>query len=232
MSESEARKLHAKAATLREEGKYLASLDMNDQALFAYDTEGDSAGFAEGIGCRTITLKDYANLHQSRRLLLLAKFELMGAVAIAKESGDPTALALPQYQLAQLQEDLGELSDAVKTYKDALFSMQHYPPLSHNRPSVIADMRVHMSACEYKAGDKSALTRLKLALADLEEAEEPDDFAKLVWVSGGYLRLAKILREDNLEEAKGYLQRAKEIIDSDPRLIVRKEQWQQLAATF
>ena len=43
---------------------------------------------------------------------------------------------------------------------------------------------------------------------------------------------AKLLKEDNPESAKEYLQKAKEIIDADPALKVRKTQWEKLAERF
>ncbi len=61
--QSKARLLHAKAAKAREEGKFTDSLDLNDKALFAYDAENDALGFAEGIACRSITLRTYAYEH-------------------------------------------------------------------------------------------------------------------------------------------------------------------------
>jgi chaperonin cofactor prefoldin len=45
-----------------------------------------------------------------------------------------------------------------------------------------------------------------------------------VWVSGAYLRLAKLLKTDNPQESQAYLNQAKTIIDSDSRLVIRKQQ--------
>lgn len=230
--ESEGRKLHGQAAQAREEGQFTQSLDFNDQALLAYDQADDGLGFAEGIACRSITLRVYANQHDSRRILTLAKYEMMGAVAIAKESGNQQALPLPLYSLAQVEEDLGELADAVATYQEAVAAMEANPPVMHNRPSVLANMKVHLFTCAYKAGDTSALERARLALHDLEEAQEPNQYTKDVWVSGGYMRLAAALREDNPSQAKDYLEKAKAIIDANPKLALRKQQWQKLASSL
>jgi hypothetical protein len=41
------------------------------------------------------------------------------------------------------------------------------------------------------------------------------------------MKLAYLLRD---EKAKEYMQKAKEIIDSDPKLIIRKRQHEELAA--
>ncbi len=229
---SKGRKLHAKAAEEREKGNFSLSLDYNDKALFAYDAEDDSLGFAEGVACRSITLRVYADLHDNRRILILAKYEMMGAVAIARESGKKQALAMPLYNLAKLQEGLGELQDAVSTYEEAVKNIENNPPERHNRPSILADMNVHMATCGYRTGDKKALERAEKALNKLEEAEEPSTYNKDVWLSGGYMRIADVLRKDNPGKAKEYMQKAEQIIDVSPKLKLRKQQWQKLNSTM
>lgn len=230
--ESDGRRLHAQAVQAREEGQLSQSLDFNNQALFAYDAADDALGFAEDVACRSITLRVYANQHDSKRILTLAKYEMMASVAIARDSGNNEALALPLYNLAQVQEDLGELPEAVSTYKEALDAMQNNPPETHNRSSILANMRVHMTTCEYKAGDKTAVQRAEEALHELENANEPDQYSRDVWISGGYMRMADILRKDDHEKAKTYLQKAREIIDANSALLLRKEQWDKLSSTF
>lgn len=230
--ESHGRQLHAKAEQAREEGKFQESLDLNNEALRAYDAVDDSLGFSEGIASRSITLRVYANAHDSNRLLILAKYEMLGAVEIARDSGNKGALALPLYHLAQIYEDLGELSEAITSYKEAIKQMQDTPPDRHNRSEVIANMKVHMMTCEYKAGDKTALERAEIALRDLESAQNPNTYEQDVWVSGGYMRIASVLKEDKPQRANEYLQTAKEIIESNSQLKLRKEQWNKLAATF
>lgn len=221
--------LHAEAAKAREEERFTESLTFNDDALFAYDADNDALGFSEGIACRSITLRVYANLHDSKRILTLAKYEMMASVDLARQSGISEALPLPLYNLAQLREDLGEYDAAVKDYREAIEGMEKSPPETHNRPAVLANMRVHMTVCEYKAGDKSALERAKQALQELEELEEPNKYNKDVWISGGYMRLADVIRAENRDEARNYLNKAKEIIDSNPDLILRKKQWEKLS---
>lgn len=224
--------LHAQALQLREAGKFSESLAVNDEALLAAKEEGNIGEYAANVACLALTRKVRAGLQNNPWELQLAEGELQAAVELVKDGGSPEDIAVPLYQLAQIREDLGKFPQAVETYKEAIDQMRQHPPASHNRPSVLADMKVHAAACEYKAGDKTALDRLHQALAELEASDEPDSYAKHVWVSGGYMRLATILRDDNLQEAEVYLHRAKEIIDADPRLVVRMQQWEQLAATF
>ena len=125
------RELHGQAAKLRETEQFIDSLSLSDQSLFAYDVDGDELGFSEGIACRSITLRVYANLNNSKRLLTLAKYEMMAAVDLARQSGRGDALAVPLFQLANLQKELGELSEAVATYKEAVEKIESNPPETH-----------------------------------------------------------------------------------------------------
>lgn len=223
------RELHAQAAKLRETEQFIDSLSLSDQSLFAYDADGDELGFSEGIACRSITLRVYANLHNSKRLLTLAKYEMMAAVDLARQSGKEDALALPLLSLANLQQALGEFSEAVITYKEAIEAKL---PASHDRTSVRADFRLHLATCEYLNGDKSAKDRALKALEELGNSDEPDKYSKDVWISGGYMKLADALREDEPEAAREYLSKAKEIIDANSDLTLRSKQWTQLSEKF
>ena len=227
--ESKGRQLHAQAAKAREEERFTESLTFNDEALFAYDADNDALGFSEGIACRSITLRVYANLHASKRLLTLAKYEMMASVDLARQSEDIKSLALPLYNLAQIREDLEEYKDAVHDYQEAVNAMENDAPAIHNRPSVLANMKLHLASCEFKTDDKTALERAKQALQDLENAEEPNKYNKDVWVSGAYMRLADAIKTENPDEARKYLEKAKEIIDSNPELTLRKKQWEKLS---
>lgn len=229
--DSAARQLHAQAEEARESGDFLKALEYTDKAMILYQQDGDQAGFAEVLASRFLTLRHLYEKTGDRNFLLLAKHDAMAAVEIARESGDKTSLAVPLFNLAKAQDTLGELQEAVKTYHEAVENISNNPPATYNRPAVIADFNTHLAICEYKTGDKTALERVEQALADLEQAEE-DSYNKNVWLSGGEMRIAEILHEDNPEKAKEHLQKAKEIIDADSRLKLRLAQWEKLAATF
>ena len=57
-----------------------------------------------------------------------------------------------------------------------------------------------------------------------DRSDQIDSFLLSVWTSGAYLRLAKLLERDDIDESKFYLSKAKEIINSDNRLVIRKQQ--------
>lgn len=229
--DSRGRQLHGQAEQAREEGNFLKALQLTDEAMVAYQEAGDELGFAEIQASRFLTLRHLFEKTDSKHYLVLARHAAMASVEIAETSGNKEALAIPLFNLAKAQESLGQLDEAIESYRKAVDNIVNNPPATHNRPSVIADFKVHLTTAEYKNGDKTALERAISALSDLEKADE-ESYNKNVWLSGGHMRIAEILREDNPEEAKKHLQKAKEIIDADPRLELRKNQWEKLAASF
>lgn len=233
--DSQGRKIHGLAEQARERGEFGKALELTDQAMVLYQEEEDKLGFAEIQASRFLTLRHLYEKTGDRNYLILAKHAAMSSAEIAEASGDKTALAIPYFNLAKAQEELGELLNAVDSYKKAVENITNNPPEPHNvtqRPAIVNDFKVHLSVCEYKAGDKSALERAEQALSELESHPDVEDYNQHVWVSGGHMKIADALRIDNPEKAKEYLQKAKEIIDSDDRLILREKQWEKLAQSF
>ncbi len=230
--ESEGRRLHGLAAQARERGESVEAVKLAEDAMEAYQKDGDQLGFAEALADQFLSLRHLFDKTNDKNYLIRAKHSAMASVEIAENSGDKTALAIPYFNLAKVQETLGQFQEAVSTYKKALDNVINNPPAVHKvpeRPAIVADFKVHLSTCEYTAGDKSALERAEAALADLEAHPDIEGYNQHVWVSGGHMRIAEMLKEDDLEKAKQHLQKAKDIIDSDPRLTIRLSQWQKLA---
>ncbi|MBI3289766.1 tetratricopeptide repeat protein [Candidatus Microgenomates bacterium] len=214
--DSQGKKLHGEAAHAREAGEHLKALQLADEAMLAYQQESNAAGFAEVLADRSIVLRHLAEETKDKNFLALAKAEMEASVQIAHSS-----LAL--YNLAKVEEALGEYSEAIKHYKEAISNQ--------NSPAIIADYKVHLTTCEYKSGDKSALDRAEQAISELESSEE-EKYSKDVWLSGGHMRIAAMLRGDDPTKAREHLKKAKEIIDANLDLKLRKGQFDKLAATF
>lgn len=231
MESQEGRRLHGLAAQAREAGDSIKALELTEQAMAAYQDDGDKLGFAELQSERFLSLRHLYEKTEDKGYLILAKHAAMASVELAQAADQLEALAIPFFNLAKAQETLGELEEAVTSYRQAVEHITNHPPPNHNRPAVVADFNVHLATCEYRAGDKSALDRALQALADLENSAEPD-YNKKVWISGGHMRLAEVLREDDLPSAKQHLEQAKEIIDSDDRLKLRLNQWKKLSQQF
>lgn len=229
--DSQGRKIHTQAAHAREDGRHLESLQLSDEAMLAYQKDGDILGLAEILADRSIVFRHLADDTGDQNFLIIAKHEMMASVEMAEKSGNKSAAVLPYFNLAKVHESLGELDKAKEFYQKTVDGMTNNPPQMHDRPAVLADMKVHLATCEYRVGDKSALERAVQALTDLKAAGE-EKYNKDVWLSGGYMRIVEMLKEDDPTKAKEHLQKAKEIIDSNPNLKIRKTQWEKLAQTF
>ncbi len=224
--------LHKKAESARESENLLDALNYSDQALIEYQKEGNIQGFTEILCSRVITLRHLYEQTADQNYLILAKYTAQASVEIARKGNDPKALAIPLFNLANVLDVLGEFGEAIKNYKQAIAHIMQNPPPEHSKPSVIHDMTLHLSICEYKNGDKSALQRAEKALLDLAASEEPNKYNKDVWMSGGYLKIAQMLKDDDPTKAKQDLERAREIINANPSLSLRKKQLEKISASF
>ncbi len=224
--------LHRKAESARESENFLDALTYCDQALIEYQKEGNIQGFAEILCSRVITLRHLFEQTADQNYLILAKHTAKASVEIARKGNDPKALAIPLFNLANVLDVLGEFGEAIENYNEAIAHIMQSPPPEHNKPSVIHDMTLHLSICEYKNGDKSALQRAEKALLDLAASEEPNKYNKDVWISGGYLKIAQILKGDDPTKAKQALEKAREIINANPSLTLRKKQLEKISASF
>lgn len=228
------RKIHSEAAKLREQGKHLESLKLDDEAMITYQKDGDLLGLSEVLADRSIVLRHLYDETEDKSWLFIARAEMEASVDIAKKSDDKAALAVPLYNLAKVVEVLGDYHKAVDVYKEAISNMENNPPASHDRPAVLADMKIHLNYSEYKSGEKSALDRMIENIKMLEESDERQisQYNYDVWLSGAHMSAAEMLREDDPEKARKHLQKAREVIDSNPELTIRKEQWEKLSKQF
>lgn len=222
-----ARDLHAQAEIARERGDFLEALKLTDEATVAYQEEGDKSGFAEIQASRFIALKHLFQKTGDKNYLTLAKHTALSSVEIAEGSSQPEALAIPYLNLGEAQAQLEEWQEAADAYTKAIDCFTKNPPPTNNRPAVLLNIKSHLCQAEYKAGDKSALQRAEELILELEKQDE-DSYNKNVWLSGAHMRIAEMIHKDNREKALEHLQKAKEIIDSDERLVLRKGQWEKL----
>lgn len=220
----DAKSLHHQAENARETGNFDKALELADLAEKAYQAKGNQAGVAEVYASKSITYRLKGDLKK-------AKEAATKSVEIANASGKKEALAIPLFNLAKVQEALGDINEAVNSYKQAYDNITQNPPQEHNRPTVVADVQLHLAVAQYKTGDKSALVRAQSALADLEVAEE-EKYNKDVWLSGAHMHMAEMLKEDNSDSARDHLERAREIIEANPDLKIRHTQWQKLSESF
>jgi tetratricopeptide (TPR) repeat protein len=229
VDESKGRQLHKKALKLREQKHIVEAQKVDQEALDAYAKDNDTLGFSELLSMHAKSYLHQYHFSQFKPYLLLAKHIAEAGVEIAENTGDPSQTILPIFNLGEVCADAGDLKGAIEAYRKAVDRIQSNVSPLHNRTSVLANMKVHLYTTEYTNGDKSALERAEEALSDLEKSNDASDYEKHVWISGAHMRIAKMLITDNQPKAREHLLKAKEIIDSDPELVIRKEQWEKLA---
>jgi tetratricopeptide (TPR) repeat protein len=216
-------KLHEQAINAREhEQDFEKALKHTDEAIIAYSQENDSTGLVEVYGTRQNTLDHLAEQNGNKDCLILAKYAAMAAVEIAEERSLPAAM--PYRDLGKAYEKLKDYQNAASYYEKSLNSALDG---GNNRESVRADIKAHFAYSKYKSGDKSGLDLMSEAISELEEAGE-QKYEKDVWLSGAHMRAADMLQKDNPELARQHLQKAKEIIDKNEELVLRKTQWEKL----
>jgi tetratricopeptide (TPR) repeat protein len=225
------RQFIALANQIREKGDAHRALLLADDALVACQEEKDVPGFAEALATRLLAFRHLYQKTGDRNYLIAAKGEVQAAVEIAEAHGDKKALAIPYFNLAKAYEDLGDYPRSIAAYRKAVQFIMEYPPPSDDRPGVKADFKIHLATTELIAGDKTALGRAEAAIAQLKRSDEGryHRYNYDVWLSGGYMSLALALSRSDLRKAKEYLQMAKSVIESNPQLVLRKRQWEELA---
>lgn len=224
----EGRRLHGQAAHLREQGESLESLKKDMEALVEYAKDEDPQGLSEIFSEMFLSLRHLAqNLENKNLLLVAAEFGELSA-RLAGRLGVPEGMAIPLFSKGKAEEELGNIEEAIDSYRNAISSMQSNPPAQNDRPAVLLDMKLHLYSAQYKNGDKEVLEDWLKDLEELEKTEEPQ-YNKDVWVSGSYMKLAEVLSRDDPQKAKVYLDKAKEVIDSNPDLKIRLQQWEKLS---
>lgn len=221
---SPARQYLNRSGQARENGNFVEALKLTDEAIIAYQKEGDLLGAAEIQSSRSLIFRHLYEETQDENYLIVAKHASLAGVEIAQKSANKTALAIPLFNLAKIQEQLNEPA-ACNTYQEALDNLTNNPPEEHNRAGVVADFKIHLYACLGNVGE------VEKSIEELEASDETK-YNKDVWLSGAHMKIAKILQTNDPEKAKEHLQKAKEIIDANPDLALRLKQWEKLAQAF
>ncbi len=226
MESAKGRLLHQQALAAQEKGDFLAALKLIDEALAIYIEEGDILGAAEVLALEVLTFRHLYEKTGKPEFLDLAEISATKSVKMAQKTGKPEAMAIPLHTLGKVLEDLEKWSEAAQTQEQALMIMQN------NQPAFGAEIRVHLFADKYQGGDRGAILGLDEAIAQLDQDKTEPRFERDVWLSGGYMTKAKILKSDNPAAASEALAKAKQIIIANPELILRKQQLERLEKEF
>lgn len=216
--EGKGRLLHIQAEQLREKGEFVRSLELLAQAIAAYQAEKLSSKIAECAASQALSYRHLFDKTASFDYLILAKHAAMAGRDIAQACNDVNTQAICEYNLGKVLDSMGDTDNALISYRQALDL-----GLS-NRPGLLAEMKTRLAVAEYKEGDEAAFDRFTEAVEVLKSAEEKDNYAKSVWLSGAYMHMAEAIGEKNKEKTKELLDEAQKIINSDLRLRLREQQ--------
>ena len=143
---------------------------------------------------------------------------------IAKEKKLKNKLSTSYFRLGEIAMLVDDFALASRCYQQSLDC--YVGPESER-----GDFIYHLGEAFYrkgnkKKGKKTMFEGLKIIQNNRKEV---DSFLINVWESGGHMRLAYCLRKDEPKEAKIHLEKAREISESDDRLIIRKRQIKKLS---
>ncbi len=211
--------IQKEADILREEGKSLNAIDVYNQAIVRYQEDKDYSNMMAALTGRLLSWKHLFYKTEDKIYAIFVKKAAEEMLEIAKEYNLLNRLYLIHFLNGTSAILLKDYSSAEIEFKKAV---KLYPFDNAEKGDWIA----HLGDAMYRNGKKEEGKNMILQGVSLikERSCQIDSFLFNVWVSGAYLRLAKLLKTDNLEESKSFLNQAKEIIDSDNRLVIRKQQ--------
>jgi hypothetical protein len=204
----------------------LKSIKLGYEAFTLFVESGDVSGAVEAISNISISWRLLAQKTGKREYLYIAKAEIIASLSLLKKVPEPGSNTVALYNLAKMEEAMEEYGEAVINYRAAISSLVDQ---SAKRPAVFLDMQIHLAYSEYKNGDITARDRMLVSLTKLISTEEADADTKAVWISGGFMSLAEMLRDSDPAKSQEYLMKAKEYITDSPRLAARRAQWAALS---
>jgi tetratricopeptide (TPR) repeat protein len=207
------KQLHQKAEKLRESDKLLEALKLYEEVIYNYQEGKEYSGLVEALGGRCLTYKHLFLLSNDFSFRNLAYHSALSSLEIAKHFKISAKVHRCYFRLGEM-EMLG--NNFLKAEKFYLKAFLKYPKEEAEK----GDFQYHLGEAQYRAGKKAeGLKNLLDGLKLIEKYESStDSFVYHVWRSGCLMRLGELTKD------KKYLEKAQKIIDSDPRLIIRKRQ--------
>ena len=223
MRSEKGRQLHNQSSELLESGDFLGALIKTDEAMIAYQEDSDDAGFSEILAMKVLIFNMYYDKTEYKGYLYIAKHTALLSLELAIQSTMPEQIALAHAAVGRVMDRVGEYQNAAEHFASAVELLSENPS-EHSKKSVIADFKNHQASSKLLTGDLSAETDALSAIEELQISDDATPHEKGVWLSGAYMRLAHGMFKTDKDKANQYLNKAEEIINSDPGLSVRKEQ--------
>lgn len=228
MSEDIGEQLLLQGQQLREQGKTLEALDFLNRALEAFIREQNYSRFAHALLDRAICwqhLYQFNNNDFAFAVLYKKDAEAMLEIVRAKNIRDE--LAGVYFISGKAQMLFNEYGQAVDFFSKAVEN------ISANRKAQKGDWKTNLGKALYLDGNKEQGIKEILEGTELikQNSSDADEYTANVWLSGGYLRLAEVLKQDDKSASDKYLAEAKKIIESNSKQIVRKKQLENFIKT-
>ena len=220
-------KFHELAEEAREKDNHLEALKFIEEAIFNYQKEKDHPSLVKAIQSRFLIYRHLFFLTKDQSYAILAQKDSEASLSIAEKYNLTEIIGSSYF-------NLGKTAMLFKSYKEAIKQYELAIEKYHGTNTEKGDYYYHLGEAFFKDNqkEKGKETILK-GLKQIEDyADEVDPFLVHVWSSGCHIYLAKLLKEDNPQEAKESFDKAKAIIDSDDKLIIRKRQIKELAKDF
>ena len=210
---------HIHADALREEGKSLEAINLYNEVIIADLAKKDYSSLLGALTGRLLAWKHLFYKTNDPIYALFVKKEAETMLDIAKTYGFTNRMYLLHFLSATSASLLNDHGVAEKEFQQAV---DLYPIDNAEKGNWIA----HLGHAMYLNGkkEKGKQTILLGVQKINSHSSTLDSFLMHVWVSGAYLRLAKLIEQDDPNESQVYLNQAKEIINSDSRLVIRKQQ--------
>lgn len=216
--------LLAQGRKVQEEGHPNKAIALYTTARAAFEQERDNAGYVHSYCDEALARKHLWQKTGDHRQL-----ELFRSIAekMLEECGKRNVtdkLPTAHFVLASALTEAGEHEQSVIHYREAV---QRFQGPDAER----GDWRGHLGAALYRSGQKDAgLSAMLAGIHEVREGEKDlgDPFRINVWLSGAYMRLAEVTAADDRKQAMEYLQQATGIVQSDERLVVRRQQLEKL----
>jgi tetratricopeptide (TPR) repeat protein len=211
--------LQKEADRLREEGHSLRAIDVYNHAIICYQQDKDFSNMLFVLTGRLLSWKHLFYKTEDKIYAIFVKKAAEEMLEIANEYHVFDRLYLIHFLNGTSAILLKDYSSAEIEFKKAV---DLYPFENAEKGDWIAHLGEAMYRCGKKEQGKTMI--LQGVCLIKERSSQIDSFLFNVWVSGAYLRLARLLKTDNPEESHSFFIRAKEIIDSDHRLVILKQQ--------